>query len=278
MNIFKLKKTIKIAHIIHPVVTAPTSDLVIAQPITFETMRIAQEFARNAGDRVNRVNVELYAVQYFDEERIPIPGNFIRTRDLTRSVYDVGTFRAKRKLALIKDIFDILYESSKADYLIYTNVDIALQPYFYLTIADIINQGYDAFIINRRTIPGHYSSIEEIPLMYAETGEKHPGWDCFIFKRTLYPKFMLGNACIGTDWIGRIILSNMASLAKQFNVFTDLQMTFHIGNSRVWQTNEFSDYAEHNKEECRKTLVKFDKMYGPFDRKGLPGRFLTKFT
>jgi len=269
-----MDKFIKIAHIIHPVIVAPTSDLVIAQPITFETMHTAQEFTGNRAD----VNVQLYAVQYFDEERIPLPGSFTRTHDLTRSVSDVGAFHINRKLALIKDILDILYESCDADYLIYTNVDIALQPYFYQVTADIIRQGHDAFIINRRTIPGHYRSIREIPLMFAEIGEKHPGWDCFIFKRDVYPQFMLGNACIGTDWIGRIILSNMAPLATRFKVFTDMQMTFHIGDDRVWKTDEFSDYAEHNKEECRKTLEEFDKKYGPFDRNGLPGRFLTKFT
>jgi hypothetical protein len=265
---------IKIAHIIHPGIVAPTSDLVIAQPITFETMHTAQKFTGNRAD----INVQLYAVQYADEERIPLPGSFIRTHDLTRSVVDAGNFRVKRKLALIKDILDILYESCDADYLIYTNVDIALQPYFYQVAADFIRQGFDSFIINRRTIPGHYKSIEDIPLMYAEIGEKHPGWDCFIFKRELYPRFLLGNACIGADWIGRVMLTNMATLATQFKVFTDLQMTFHIGDGRVWQTNEFSDYAEHNKEECRKTLVEFDKKYGPFDRKGLPGRFLDKFS
>lgn len=269
-----METTIKIAHIIHPVNVAPTSDLVSAQPITFETMRVAQGFMGHRAD----INVQLYAVQYSDEERIPLPGSFIRTRDLTRAVIDVSAFHVKRKLALIKDILDILYESCDAAYMIYTNVDIALQPYFYQVVADIIRQGRDAFIINRRTIPGHYKSIEEIPLMYAEIGEKHPGWDCFIFKREFYPRFMLGNACIGTDWIGRMMIANMAPLATRFKVFQDLQMTFHIGDDRVWQTNEFSDYAAHNKEECRKTLEEFDKKYGPFDRKGLPGRFLTKFT
>lgn len=261
----------KIAHIIHPVIVPSASDLVIAQPITFETMHLARKFAEKSAD------VELYAIQYGDETRIPLPHSFIRTRDLTRSVRDVANFRKKRKLALIKDILDILYESSSADYLIYTNVDIALQPYFYQVTADIIRQGYDAFIINRRTIPGHYKNLEDIPLMYAEVGETHPGWDCFIFNRDLYPRFMLGEACIGTDWIGRIMIANMAPLAKRFKVFKDLQMTFHIGDERVWGSDEFSDYAAHNKEECRKTLLEFDKKYGPFDHKGLPGRFLSRF-
>jgi hypothetical protein len=270
--IIQREKPVKIAHIIHPVIVAPESDLVIAQPITFATMRMARDFSKN------RMDVELYAVQYGDEERIPLPESFMRTCDLTRSVGDVANFRKKKKLALIKDILGVLFESSNAEYLIYSNVDIALQPYFYQVVEKIIKQGHDAFIVNRRTIPGHYKIMEDIPLMFAETGEKHPGWDCFIFPRNLYPKFQLGNACIGTDWIGRMMITNMAPLAKRFKVFKNLQMTFHIGDERVWRSAEISDYGEHNKMECYKTLIAFDKEYGPFDRKALPGRFLEKFT
>lgn len=262
---------VKIAHIIHPVIVAPGSDLIAAQPITFATMQRARDFS------LHQMDVELYAVQYHDEERITLPGSFMRTRDLARSVGDIVHFRKHRKLALIKDILAILYESSRADFLIYTNVDIAVQPYFYLAIAAITARGFDAFIINRRTIPGHYKNSDDIPLMLAEPGEKHPGWDCFVFARSLYPRFKLGNACIGTDWIGRMMIANMATLAKQFKIFDDMQMTFHIGDERVWRSDDFSDYARHNKEECRKTLLEFDKKYGPFDRKKLPGKFLRKF-
>jgi len=263
----------KIAHLIHPVIVPPNSDLLIAQPITFETIRTAREFTASEAD----LEVHLYAAQYEDEEPIPLPPVFIRTPGLTRSVRDIKAFKKGRKLALIKDLLDRLYQAGDADYLIYTNVDIALQPYFYRLVAAITRQGYDAFIINRRTIPGHYTSIEEIPLMLAEIGEKHPGWDCFIFERGLYPKFKLGNACIGTDWIGRMMVTNMAALARRFKVFQDLQATFHIGDERIWNSDEFSDYAANNKGACRETLEEFDKKYGPFDRKRLPGRFLTKF-
>jgi hypothetical protein len=265
------QKPVSIAHIVHPVVVAPASDLVVAQPITFASMHLAREFCRE------RLAVQLYAVQYGDEERLPLPDSFIRTRDLSRSVGEVADFRKKRKLALIGDILDILYGSCAADFLIYTNVDIALQPYFYQAVEKIIAKGFDAFIINRRTIPGHYRELADLPLMCAEMGEAHPGWDCFVFARDLYPKFRLGNACIGTDWIGRMMISNMAPLARSFKVFKNLQMTFHIGDERAWNSDDYSDYAAHNKEECRKTLLAFDREYGPFDRQTLPGRFLDKF-
>lgn len=250
----------KIAHIIHPVIAAPPSDLVIAQPITFETMSIAREFAK--GD----VDVTLYAIRYHDEERIPLPGCFIPVPDLTRSVADIKTFKKRRKLALIKDILDALFDAALyADYLIYTNVDIALQPYFYHTVSKIIDQGYDAFVINRRTISDRYSSIEQIPLMYAEVGESHKGYDCFIFRREVYPKFKLGTICIGTAWIGRILLANLVSYAAKFKEFKNQHVTFHIGDSLPWRLDEYRDYFRENWNEYLKHFHQLEAEYEEFE-------------
>jgi hypothetical protein len=228
---------------------------------------MAKEFAKN------QVNVNLYAIQDRHESPIPLPDVFLKTPGLKRSIIDIKNFKQKRKLPLIKDILDALYKSSKADYMIYTNVDIALQPYFYQTVSHIIQQGYDAFIINRRTIPGKYKTLEEIPQMLAEIGEKHQGWDCFIFHRSLYPKFKLRKTIIGAGWFGRVMITNMACFAKRFTIFEDLHLTFHIGNDKVWQDPQWDDYLEHNKNECQRILMKFDRKYGPFDRCQLPGRF-----
>lgn len=102
---------ISFAHIINPVQVNETSDLSTAQPITFETMRIARQFAQGTED------VELYAIQYQDEARILLPDCFRRVPDLTRSVIDIKTFNKKRKLPFIKDILDALFETADpADY------------------------------------------------------------------------------------------------------------------------------------------------------------------
>lgn len=257
---------LSIAHIINPVMVGNTSDLFIAQPITFETMKTAKEFSNDA-------NVNLYAVQLRDEPPVPLPGEFITLPGLQRSIIDIKKLKQKRNLPLIKDILDALYKASDAEYMIYTNVDIALQPYFYQAVSRLIQKGNDAFIINRRTIPGKYKTIPEIPPMLAEIGEKHQGWDCFVFHRSLYPRFRLGNACIGTGWIGRVMITNMACFARQFRIFEDLHLTFHIGNDKIWQNPQWDDYLAHNKNECRQILVDFDQIYGPFDRTKLPGRF-----
>jgi hypothetical protein len=240
---------LSIAHIINPVIVDRDSDLSVAQPVTFETMRRARNFAKK------EVKVKQFAA-FFPEDEKMVPKGFKKTRSLNRSVLDVKTFTHKRKLPLIRDILGRLYEKSKADYFIYTNVDIALMPYFYLTVKQIIEQGYDGFVIFRRTLGEKYHSISQVPMMYADYGEKHTGHDCFVFRRDVYKKFILGQACIGARKIARIIMSNMIAYAQNYTEFTDLHMTFHIGNEEKWQQNDSNDYYYHNVSE----LMKISKM------------------
>jgi len=263
---------ITLSHIVNPVMVGDDSDLFVAQPITFATMRAAQELA---GASV-AATVKLFAVQLGEEEKVSLPECFVRLPGLERSVVDLKEFKSRRNLPLIRDILQVLYESDLAEYMIYTNADIALQPYFYWTVAGIIARGHDAFAVNRRSISDRFRDLAAIPLMYSELGEGHQGWDCFVFRRDLYPRFNLGQACIGAGWIGRVLLTNMACLARNFRIFTDLHMTFHVGNRQVWETDLFSDYTEHNKGECRNILHGFEAQFGPLDRQEIPGRFLNR--
>jgi len=256
----------KIAHIINPVAVDPSSDLYVAQPITFATMAKAREFASGT------VDVTFYSAQ-FPEDREMVPDAFVETPDLDRSVLDVSLFANKRRLPLIRDILDRLYAFSEADFFIYTNVDIALMPAFYSAVDGIMAGGHDAFVINRRTISGRFSAVEDIPWMYAEAGEKHKGWDCFVFPRALYPHFKTGNACIGAGWIGRVLITNMACLGRMFRIFEDFHLTFHRGNEKIWKRKDYRDYLLHNREECRKILMHYDRKAGPLDRSRIPGRF-----
>jgi hypothetical protein len=245
---------LKIAHIINPVKVKKSSDLYMAQPTTFETMKIAKMFANT------KLEVDLFTAQYEEDLQI-IPDFFFKTPNLDRSILDLKDFRKKRKLPFIKDILDRLYYYSTAEYLIYTNADIALMPQFYLSVGGIIEQGYDAFVINRRSIPGRYSSLNEIPLMYAEIGKKHPGFDCFVFHRKLYKKLDLGRICIGTTKIGVTVITNLICKAKKFKLFEDLHLTFHIGEVREWQDERFKDYVEHNERDALRILSRLEKSY-----------------
>lgn len=247
---------ISFAHIANPVKVNKDSDLFIAQPITFETMKIAKDFCRS------EISVELFSAQY-KEDMDWVPAWLSPTPNLERSVLDFGNFVIKRKLPLLKDILERLYQNSTGQYLIYTNVDISLQPNFYLALSEIIERGYDAFMVNRRTIPSHYSKISKLPLMFKEKGKGHPGIDCFVFNRELFPSFDLGASCIGAVYIGLIVALNCAAYGRNFKIFQDLHLTFHIGDDRAWKNTP--NYSLHN----RAILL---NLYNQLKQQGLAGR------
>ena len=218
-------------------------------------MRRAKNFSRR------KLDVMLYAANYI-EDQIMVPDDFISLEPLENSILDFGTFKSKRKLPLISDILHRLYERSEAEYFIYTNVDIALKPDFYSTVNEIIQKGYDAFLINRRTIPNKYRQIEELPFMYKEFGESHPGYDCFVFRRDASPNFRLKNICIGINYVGLALLKNLACHGNKFKIFEDLHLTFHIGNEKSWKLDEYADYRNHNEQEYYKVLDSLNNEFG----------------
>lgn len=250
-----------IAHVINPVNVKPTSDLFIAQPVTFASMRRAKEEAKT--------EVTQYYTCY-DEDLPVAPEDFTPLPLLERAVTDVGTFQKPRKLPILGDILDRLAAASDAEYLIYTNVDIALQPHFYDAVAQIIDQGYDGFVINRRTISDRYRSVDELEKMYADRGEKHPGYDCFVFRRDACAHYDLGDACIGANWIGRVLLSNVIAYAERFKIFEEEHLTFHIGDDRSWKIADYNDYDRHNEAVVVRLLQKFEHL---FDRKPMLRQF-----
>jgi len=240
----------RIAHIINPVCVDELSDLFVAQPITFKTMTVAREYAY--GD----VEVDLFSAQY-PEDRSMVPNNFRLTPDLDRSILDVRKFKKNRKLPLIKDIMDRLHDASDAEYFIYSNVDIALMPYFYSSVVSFINEGYDAFVINKRIISKEYSNVSQIWQMFSQIGEQHPGHDCFVFKKSMYPKYNMGTACIGASWMGRVFFTNLICNSKKFKVFHGLHLSFHVGDERSWRAPIYKDYDEHNKDQLHRILLDY---------------------
>lgn len=236
-----------IAHIINPVKIKPESDLYVAQPITFASILKAKQFTST------NIHIELFTAQYPEDHEI-IPDYFIRTPDLRRSIIDFKKNKYERKLPILNDILERLYQQSNADYFIYTNIDIGLQPHFYDMISLLIKKGYDAFTINRRAISDEYNSIDEFPAIYSDLGTAHPGHDCFVFKRDLYNKFEKCNACLGINQVGKFLLLNLIANSTKFKIFKNEHLTFHIGSDRIWQNPKYSSYENFNKEEIRKMV------------------------
>lgn len=231
----------RIAHIINPFNAAPSSDLYTAQPITFATILEAKKRVEG------KLDIELLTCQ-FTEDRNMVHPAFRLTKDLTRSVLDKGQFEKKIKLPLLADILERMYTESDAEYLIYTNVDIGLYPNFYEEVNAFIESGLDAFIINRRRIPEHFKRIEDIPAIYLEKGKKHPGFDCFVFHRDLYPKFELKDICIGVPFIEITFAQNLFALSTNFKLFDQETLTFHIG-MEIFKKRAPKEYFRYNKKQ-----------------------------
>lgn len=259
---------LKIAHIINPVNAKEGSELAVAQPITFETMR-------QAATAVSSPTIHLFAIAYPEDAPV-MPDGFTHLPPLARSVLDVGHFAPPRKLPLLRHILDALYAASDADFFVYTNVDIALQPHFYTAVSHHIAAGYDAFVINRRTIPKTHTRVEAIPQMLAEPGEPHRGWDCFVFARAAYEQYQLGDVCLGAPRVGLALLANLIAFADNFKEFKDEHLTFHLGDDRSWRSWRPSDYERHNTRELMGVLARLEAGGYLFPRHTPPGAFLAK--
>lgn len=236
----------KLAHIINPVRVDSTHELHTAQAITFESIRVAKEFSANA------TQVELFTVCYQEDEEI-IPKIFTRLPVLEKSVLDVGVFSMTRKYPLLKDVLNALYQHSQADFLVFTNMDISLMPQFYTAVAKIISaENCDALLINRRGISKAYKKVEELPLMYSDYGKPHPGFDCFIFNRALYPQFILENICLGVSFSEVALVHNLIAFANKLILVDDLHLTFHLGTEVMPPLNP--EYYKHNRSEYEQKI------------------------
>lgn len=260
---------LRIAHIVNPVKLAPGSELSIAQPITFETMLRAKEFAQG------KVEVQLFTTQYAEDREI-IPDGFTILPDLERSILDFATFENPRKLPLLKDILDRLYEAaSDSDYLIYTNVDIALMPHFYVAVAALLKE-YDGLVINRRTIGKDQESVEEIPLMYSQIGTDHSGHDCFVFRRNYYQQFHLANTFIGIPWADFSLYTNILTFSTNFTERLHDHLTFHPGNDQEWNSRQNQSYRSYNEQEMKKVLDKLRRVSGTLRPETRLGAYLLR--
>lgn len=248
-----------VVHIINPVKVSENSDLHYAQPITFESMIRARNTSKYA-DKVKLV------CTHFEEDRSIVPAEFQSLSNLSRSVLDVNPKLKQRKLPLIADILGKLDEVDDFNYLIFTNMDIALMPFFYDTVFSYIEKGHDAIVINRRRISGNYRTIAELPLMYADMGKSHPGFDCFVIKKELLQEFVLGEICVGISFLEATLVHNIFSFATNPLFVPDAHLTFHIGmDVLVPRTN---DFYKHNRKEFFENIEPKLKPY--FDLKKFP--------
>lgn len=252
---------------INPFIADTSSDLYAAQPITFESML----YARKMADGI--VDVKLLSAQY-EEDATIVPKEFTQTKHLQKSVLDYQHFEKKIKLPFLLDILERLYNESNANYLIYTNVDIGLYPDFYVKVNEFINQGYDSFIINRRRLSSKYLDNSSLQDIYLDKGKSHPGFDCFVFHRNIFPKLKLEGICIGVPFIEISFSQNLFALSKNFGLFDNEILTFHIGEE-IFKKRASKEYFKYNQAQFWKLvpLLKSEMTIKKFPYSNLPWVF-----
>jgi FkbM family methyltransferase len=179
------------------------------------------------------------------------PPDFVRGSKLTRSVADLKTFARPQPLPLLFDILDGAAEfAGPNDYIIYTNSDICLRPYFYHCIRDLIALGFDAITVNRRTLGDRTCFPVGSSLAYAETGLDHKGFDCFVFPKAAYVHYVRSETCIGRGGgMARSLLYNMVARAESMVMLKNVALTYHFGNDRAWASAIYDDYTEFNRRQ-----------------------------
>lgn len=259
-----------IAHIVNLFQAPSGSDLILAQEVTVRSMERAKEFAKGAMD------IELLTCQTVADRHL-VPDTFRLTKNLERSILDKGTFQKKLELPILRDILDRAVNESEAEYIIFTNVDIGLQPDFYVKVKQFIDEGHDAFMINRRRIPAKFDSADQLDSMYTEKGLPHPGFDCFVFHRDLYKKFALADVCIGVPFIGITLSQNLFCFANNPKVFTDEFLTFHIG-LEIFKKRAPKEFWKYNQQEFWNAMNAIwdhlDTRKWPYGNAFLPFRFI----
>jgi hypothetical protein len=235
-------------HIINPFQPPQSSDLHFAQQVTFETIRRSKKAAYGI------VDVAVCCVTY-PEDLSVIPNDFTALPYLQLSVLDKGSFKTPRKLPLIAEILNVAFQHVEADFYIYSNIDISLYPDFYVKLHTYLNQGYDALLINRRRIKPLYHSLHDLDLILQQPGKSHPGFDCFVFHRSLYSKLYLADICIGVPFFEISFSQNLFAYAKNLYWLRSIDHTFHIG-MEIFKHRQPKEYVKYNREQYYQVIKK----------------------
>lgn len=247
---------VRFTHLLNPFTAKPGTEHDIAQRMTFQALRNAQEESGRHG-----LGVEVLAlVEPRDLPSVEAPARAVPA--ITRTIQDVHPMTPPRTFPLVADLLNAAHEHGRGDYIVFTNVDISPQPFLYRVLDDLMRRDpARAVIVNRRTIPKVTSEPAQISLAYQHPGKSHHGHDCFVFPRAWVPQLILNDVCIGAPWWDYALLANLDALSG-FRMFTYLhqRLTFHLGDDRAWTA--LSEYDVFNQKQVLGVIEALEQRHG----------------
>jgi hypothetical protein len=262
-------KRMQLVHVFSPYAVDyanPFYPLDRTQNVTFESMKRAWYAASPD------LGVRMYCAVFPSDSHI-VPDRLFETTYLNRSTFtEYPQLLPPKALPFVDDIIrSASTAAGEYDYLIFTNADIGLTEDFYNAVAMKIRQGYDAFTINRMTLPK--SCVDNVPPGLElsaideklQTGFPHPGSDCFVINREIVENFSLGDIFLGFPPVAKNIVQILMRLAFNFHRFDSSEgLTFHLGDERIWQTGKNQNLKEDDKQlidECAFMIRPYPKRF-----------------
>jgi hypothetical protein len=218
----------------------------------------ARTVATMAAARASSPDVKLTAV-VDPGDRSVVPPFFDRVVEFQGSLRDLNGFESERPLPLVFDLLRAGVGTNPGEgFLIFTNSDICLQPFFYRFVQEALAAGYDALIINRRTVHDFDPSLPSLAAA-ADLGDNHPGLDCFVFPAAWVHDFVRNNACVGIGYVMRGLLMNLVARAEALLVLTEAHLTYHYGDDRPWSAENMKHLQDHNFREAESVYATLAK-------------------
>lgn len=241
-------------HIINPYRCTAGSESARVQERTLESLAMASAFSQDVVDvkyivRTDPNDGDLGSIIEILPNRLLQP--------LKRFSFDVGNFTVRRTLPLLSDMFSVDVPTEGDSYLVYTNMDICVSPYFYTECARLLLEGNDCMVINRRTVDKRYL---DLPLTdgFTSTSQDHPGHDCFVVPGSFLRTARLPDSILGIGFVFRPMLLNcILHYGERFREHTDCHLTMHFGDDMEWKDSRYADYIEHNKTQLINTWRAF---------------------
>uniref|UniRef100_A0A7S3SKY6 Sulfotransferase domain-containing protein n=2 Tax=Emiliania huxleyi TaxID=2903 RepID=A0A7S3SKY6_EMIHU len=220
-------QAISFTHVVNPFDPGNSSEHRQAQRVTLASISHASALAAAQG-----IAVEVVCAVFPEDEahvrREPL--QCLLERINVSAATALPQFRHPVRLPFLNMLLYAGYSRGSGKYLIYTNIDIGLQPPFYLKLARQMQVMPGVPISSIREEFEHVEPAFGVEHAIARrgTGLQHPGHDCWAFPREWVPRLILGFTLVGVSMVATSLMQALHALSGCRMSLLSPKLTFHF--------------------------------------------------